>query len=105
MTGRITNSDTRDDERLPPLRFALDGYTWREIAHLLTNLPAALVGFVYVVTVLLTSAGLTVTVIGLPLLAAGLLGARQLGKLERVRARALLGVRVEEPSPLPVRRS
>ncbi len=48
-------------------------------------------------------AGLTVTVIGFPLLAAGLLGARQLGKLERARARALLGVRVDEPSPLPLR--
>jgi signal transduction histidine kinase len=41
-------------------------------------------------------------VIGFPLLAAALLGARQLGKLERARARALLRVRVDEPSPLPL---
>ncbi len=47
----------------------------------------ALLGFTYVVTVLFTGAFLTVTVIGFPLLAAGLLGARQLGKLERARAR------------------
>ncbi|MER6353205.1 sensor domain-containing protein [Streptomyces sp. NPDC001634] len=95
---------TLDDEHPPPLRFALDGCTWREITHLLANLPMSLVGFTYVVTVLFTGAGLTMTVIGFPLLAAGLLGARQLGKLERLRARALLGVRVEEPTPLPLRK-
>ncbi|MFF0539512.1 sensor histidine kinase [Streptomyces coelicoflavus] len=90
-------------DHLPPARFAYDRHTWKEIAHLLANFPAALLGFVYVVTMLSVGAGLTVTVIGLPLLAAGLLGARQLGKLERARARALLGVRVDEPSPLPWR--
>ena len=37
---------------------------------------------------------------GCPLLAAGCMGARQLGRLERARARALLGVRVDEPSPV-----
>jgi signal transduction histidine kinase len=63
----------------------------------------ALLGFVYVMTVLFTSFWLTVTVIGFPMLALGLLGARQIGKLERARARALLGVRVDEPSPLPLR--
>ncbi|MFH0516559.1 sensor histidine kinase [Streptomyces sp. M41] len=88
---------------LPPVRFAYDRHTWREIAHLLANLPLSLLGFIYVVTVLFTGAFLTLTVIGFPLLAAGLLGARQLGKLERARARALLGVRVDEPSPLPLR--
>ncbi|MEU9643258.1 sensor domain-containing protein [Streptomyces sp. NPDC048188] len=89
------------DDRPPPARFAYDRHTWKEIAHLLANFPAASLGFVYVVTMLSVGIGLTVTVIGLPLLAAGLLGARQLGKLERARARALLGVRVDEPSPLP----
>ncbi|MBT2675883.1 sensor domain-containing protein [Streptomyces sp. ISL-14] len=88
---------------LPPARFAYDRHTWKEIAHLLANLPMSLLGFTYVVTVLFTGAGLTVTVIGFPALAAGLMGARQLGKLERARARALLGVRVDEPSPLPLR--
>ncbi|MEU3790456.1 sensor histidine kinase [Streptomyces fructofermentans] len=90
-------------DRPPPARFAYDRHTWKEIAHLLANLPVSLVGFTYVVTVLFTGAALTVTVIGLPLLAAGLMGARQLGKLERGRARGLLGVRVDEPSRLPMR--
>ncbi|MFF4210734.1 sensor histidine kinase [Streptomyces sp. NPDC001796] len=105
MNERITSRGVLDGERPPPVRPALEEHTWREIAHLLANLPMSLIGFVYVVTVLSTGGTLTVTVIGVPLLAAGLLGARQLGKLERARARALLGVRVEEPTPLPLRRS
>ncbi|MEU4009451.1 sensor histidine kinase [Streptomyces pseudogriseolus] len=92
-------------DRPPPARFAYDSHTWKEMAHLLTNLPVSIVGFVYAVTALSVGAGLTVTVIGLPLLALGLMGARQLGRLERARARAMLGVRVDEPSPLPWRRS
>ncbi|MEU8735170.1 MULTISPECIES: sensor histidine kinase [Streptomyces] len=109
MTERLSTSSLAGttgaaaDDRLPPARFAFDRHTWKEIAHLLANLPAALLGFTYVVTMLSVGAGLTVTVIGLPLLAAGLLGARQLGKLERARARMLLGVRVDEPSALPLR--
>ncbi|KUN93699.1 sensor histidine kinase [Streptomyces caeruleatus] len=92
-----------DQPPLPPARFAYDRHTWKEIAHLLANLPLSLLGFTYVAVVLFTGAFLTLTVIGFPLLAAGLMGARQLGKLERARARALLGVRVDEPSPLPLR--
>ncbi|GHA55214.1 histidine kinase [Streptomyces tauricus] len=105
MTERIPAVDTLGigTDRPPPPRFAYDRHTWKEISHLLANLPASLVGFVYVVTILFLGAGLTVTVIGLPVLAFGLLGARQLGKFERLRARGLLGVRVDEPSPLPFR--
>ncbi|MFB7084046.1 sensor histidine kinase [Streptomyces sp. NPDC056296] len=109
MTERLSTSTpagtsgAATGDRLPPARFAYDRHTWKEIAHLLANLPAALLGFIYVVTMLGVGAGLTVTVIGFPLLAAGLLGARQLGELERARARALLGVRVDEPSRLPLR--
>ncbi|BFO14396.1 hypothetical protein SHKM778_07840 [Streptomyces sp. KM77-8] len=90
-------------DRPPPARFAYDAHTWKEIAHLLANLPVSLVGFVYAVTMLFTGAGLTVTVIGFPLLALGLMGSRLLGRLERARARKLLGVRVDEPSRLPLR--
>ncbi|MFE0510487.1 sensor histidine kinase [Streptomyces sp. NPDC058964] len=93
------------DEPLPPARFAYDVHTWKEIAHLLVNLPVAVFGFTYAVTAVSVSGALTVTVVGFPLLAAALLGSRQLGKLERARARKLLGVRVEEPSPLPLGRS
>ncbi|MHB9859797.1 sensor histidine kinase [Streptomyces sp. YIM S03343] len=98
--GRSAHPET-GDAPLPPPRLAYDAATWKEIAHLLANLPMSLLGFVYVVTMLSISGGLTVTVVGFPLLAVGLWGARQLGRLERARARALLGVRIDEPSPLP----
>ncbi|MGQ4328486.1 sensor histidine kinase [Streptomyces hayashii] len=94
-----------DDDRPPPVRFAYEPQTWKEIAHLLTNLPAALLGFTYVMTVIVTGAAMTVTVIGFPLLMLGLTGARLMGRFERWRARGLLGVRVDEPSPLPLRRA
>ncbi|MEU7717450.1 sensor histidine kinase [Streptomyces tibetensis] len=91
------------DDRPPPARLAYDRHTWKEIAHLLSNLPVALFGFTYVVTMLSVGFGMTVTVVGFPLLAAGLMGARVLGRLERARARVLLGVRIEEPSRLRLR--
>ncbi|MEV5435329.1 sensor domain-containing protein [Streptomyces sp. NPDC052682] len=103
MTERYPSSRTAQDDHPPPPRLAYDRTTWKEIAHLLANLPVSLLGFTYVVTVLFTGLGLTVTVIGFPLLAVGLAGARQLGRVERARARALLGVRVDEPSRLPLR--
>ncbi|MFB7248669.1 histidine kinase [Streptomyces populi] len=109
MTERIMpagpSDGPSDGDRPPAVRLALDPVTWKEISHLLVNLPASIIGFVYVVTMLATGAGLAVTVVGLPLLAAGLRGSRQLGKLERGRARRLLGLRIDEPSPLPVRRT
>ncbi|PZH12185.1 histidine kinase [Streptomyces sp. NTH33] len=108
MTARISAADPAADgaeDRLPPARLAYDLPTWKEITHLLANLPVSLFGFVYVVSVLFTGAALTLNVIGFPLLAAGLMGTRQLGRLERARARALLGVRIEEPSPLPLLRT
>ncbi|MFF8698325.1 sensor histidine kinase [Streptomyces albidoflavus] len=89
-------------EPTPPRpNLALDGRTWREVAYLLANLPCTIVGFVYAVTLLALGGGLAVTVIGLPLLALALGGARLLGRFERGRARRLLGVRVDEPSRLP----
>ncbi|MEV3991999.1 sensor domain-containing protein [Streptomyces sp. NPDC049837] len=84
-------------------RIAFDRLVWKEIAHLLANLPIALISFVYVVFMVAVGAGLSVTVVGLPLLAAGLVGTRLLGRAERARARLLLGIRIEEPSPLPQR--
>ncbi|MFF4760671.1 sensor histidine kinase [Streptomyces sp. NPDC001292] len=108
MTARIPAAEPAAagaEDRLPPARFAYDLPTWKEITHLLVNLPVSLFGFVYVVTVLLTASALTLNVIGFPLLALGLMGSRLLGRLERARARALLGVRIDEPSPLSLHRA
>ncbi|MGW1090000.1 sensor histidine kinase [Streptomyces sp. NPDC002596] len=87
-----------DNDRPPPARFALDPWTWKEICYLLSNLPVAVAGFVYTVFMIGVGVGLSFTVVGLPLLAGGLQGARLLGRAERGRARALLGVRIDEPS-------
>ncbi|NEB74008.1 sensor histidine kinase [Streptomyces sp. SID14478] len=102
MTEQLDASGDRPV--LPPPRFAYDRHTWKEIAYLLTSFPLAVFGFVYAITMLALGAGLTVTVIGLPLIAAGLTGARLLGRAERGRARKLLGVRIDEPSPMPRRK-
>ncbi|EST30511.1 hypothetical protein N566_21140 [Streptomycetaceae bacterium MP113-05] len=88
---------------LPAPRAPLGAQTWREIAHLLSNLPVDIAGFVYVTTALYVSALLSFTVVGLPLLALGLLGCRALGRLERRRVRALLRVPIDEPSRLRTR--
>jgi signal transduction histidine kinase len=93
-----------EDDRPRPARFAYDRHTRKEIAHLLTNLPVSVVGFVYAVATVAIGAGLSVTVIGLPWLVGGLAGARWLGRSERARARYLLGLRIDEPSPLHVHR-
>ncbi|MYT85084.1 MULTISPECIES: sensor histidine kinase [unclassified Streptomyces] len=89
-----------DADRPPTARFAFDRWTWKEIAHLLANLPLALAGFVYAVFLVGVGAGLSVTVVGLPLLALGLQGARGFGRVERARARRMLGMRIDEPSPM-----
>ncbi|WP_404957538.1 sensor histidine kinase [Streptomyces sp. 147326] len=90
-----------DNDRPPPVRAAFGAVTWKEIAYLLTNLPLAIVGFVYAVVMVSVTGGLSVTAIGIPLLACGLYLSRQMGRLDRARARALLGVRVDEPTPIP----
>ncbi|MFE7133426.1 sensor histidine kinase [Streptomyces sp. NPDC057638] len=104
MTATASATDTAmpapGGDRPPPVRMAYDRHTWSEIAHLLTNMPMAIIGFVYMAFMIFTGAMLSITVIGAPMLALGLSGARLLGQAERARARALLGVRIEEPSPL-----
>jgi signal transduction histidine kinase len=84
----------------PPVRPVLDGRTWREVAHCLANLPVAVLGFVYAVVTVAVGTALSVTVVGLPFLVFALSGARLIGRGERGRARGLLGLRIDEPSPL-----
>ncbi|EDY44120.1 two-component system sensor kinase [Streptomyces sp. SPB074] len=97
----MTPQDQRATGAPPPVGHAFPGATWKELAHLLANLPATLLGFVYSVLFVSLGVGLAVTVIGLPVLVLGLRGARLVGRAERGRARRLLGVRIEEPSRIP----
>jgi hypothetical protein len=85
---------------LPRPRPALSAQTWRELAYLTTSWPLDLLAFCYVMVWIFAASVLSLTVVGLPFLAAGLTGVRLLGRAERARARALLGLPIEEPSPL-----
>nr|WP_190092166.1 sensor histidine kinase [Streptomyces melanogenes] len=87
---------------LPPaLRAPLEARTFREFGYLLLSLPISIVMFTWAIVMVSLSAGLLITFLGIPVLAAGLVGCRAFGALERKRARALLGVDV--PAPQPVR--
>ncbi|MEV5431123.1 sensor domain-containing protein [Streptomyces sp. NPDC052701] len=91
--------------RLPvALRAPVEGRTWRELGHVLLSLPIGIALFTYAVTTVSLGAGLLVTFLGIPVLAAALAGCRGFGALERLRARALLGLEVAAPEPLRVQR-
>ncbi|GAA2733690.1 sensor histidine kinase [Streptomyces nogalater] len=87
--------------RLPAgLRAPFEARSWREFGYVLLSLPVAIVLFCWTVTMVSLGAGLLVTFLGIPVLAAALAGCRGFGVLERARARALLGLRVADPEPL-----
>ncbi|MEV6178387.1 sensor domain-containing protein [Streptomyces sp. NPDC052015] len=98
--GRSTGRGERRP-RLPlALRAPVEARAWREFAYVLLSLPISIVLFTFAVTMLSLGAGLLVTFLGIPVLAAGLAGCRGFGSLERTRARALLGLEVAPPEPL-----
>ncbi|WP_119286150.1 sensor histidine kinase [Streptomyces sp. YIM 130001] len=87
--------------RMPAaLRAPFAARTWSEFGYLLLSLPIATFTFVFAVTMLSLGAGLLVTFIGIPVLAAGLAGVRGFGAVERMRARSLLGLEVGDPDPV-----
>ncbi|WP_329383257.1 sensor histidine kinase [Streptomyces sp. NBC_01716] len=96
-----TRTPPRSHTLHPALRAPFSGRAWKEFLYLLLNLPMGILFFVYAVTTVSLSAGLLVTFVGIPLLAAALVGCRALGAVERMRARALLDLDIA--SPLPVR--
>lgn len=79
-------------------RAPVSARTFREFGYTLTNLPVAIAGFVFAVTLFSLGAGLAVTLLGIPVYAAMLAGARGLGAAERGRARARLGLVVADPA-------
>ncbi len=77
---------------------------WRQVGRLLLNMPLGIAGFVFTIVTLSIGLALSITVIGLPLLAAGLAGCRAMGGFARGRARSLYGSGVHEPEPVRRRR-
>jgi signal transduction histidine kinase len=68
--------------------------TWAEVGYAIVGFPLALVGFVLTVALTMAGAVLTVTLIGLPVIALLIMGARWWGGLHKGLARAMLGVEV-----------
>ncbi|MGW0823390.1 sensor histidine kinase [Streptomyces sp. NPDC002845] len=90
--------------RIPAgLRAPFEARSWREFVYVMLSLPIGILMFTYAVTMVSLGAGLLVTFLGVPVLAAALAGCRGLGVLERARARGLLGAEVAEPEPLRMR--
>ncbi|MEX5637716.1 sensor histidine kinase [Parafrankia sp. FMc2] len=73
--------------------------TWTQVLYVLISVPLAAAGFVWVLATLALSAVLTLTPLGLWLLALTLRGARVLGNLHRALAAVLLGDRIAAPPP------
>ncbi|MFI9298901.1 sensor histidine kinase [Kitasatospora aureofaciens] len=72
-----------------------------ELAFAVLGLPLGVLGAVYAVAVLYAGALLSLTVLGLPFVAAALVGARGIGGLHRRLVGRLLGEPVTAPPPLP----
>ena len=104
--GPESQGTARKPHRLPAaLRAPVEGRTWGEFCYVLLSLPIGIAMFVYSVTLFSLGAGLLVTFLGVPVLAATLAGCRGFGAMERARARGLLGLDVAAPEPLRVKRS
>ncbi|MEU5430957.1 sensor domain-containing protein [Streptomyces olivoreticuli] len=82
------------------LRAPVEARTWREFLYLLLSLPMSVLTFSYAITMVSLGAGLLITFVGVPVLAAALLGSRLLGAAERARARGLLRMEIAEPEPV-----
>ncbi|MER6556193.1 sensor domain-containing protein [Streptomyces sp. NPDC001027] len=102
--GRAAEAGRGARERRHPLpaglREPLTARHWRELLYVLLSLPISIVLFTFAVTMLSVGAGLLVTFLGIPVLAAGLAACRGFAAVERARARGLLALDVAEPEPL-----
>jgi hypothetical protein len=97
LTPAATDSPTRAAARAVTSLYG--GRTWLRTVHLLADLPIGVAAFTLASTAVSLSAGLAITLVGLPLLVLTLVGARQYARFERARVRVLLGVPVEAPAP------
>jgi signal transduction histidine kinase len=84
----------------PALRAPFEARTWREFVYVLLSFPISIVFFTFAITTVSLGAGLLITFLGIPVLAAGLVGCRAFGALERTRARSLLRLDVRNPAPV-----
>ena len=79
------------------VRAPFERQTWADVLYAVVSLPLAVAGFVFVMVTSVLGAALSVTFIGLPVLALGGLGSRWLGAMHRRLAGALLDEHVAAP--------
>lgn len=99
--------DRSDFRRTEPAHRRLSPFARANLlqyAYAVSSLPLAVVGFAWTVTLLSAGLGTVVTVLGLPVLALLLAGARGFGAVERGRVSRLLGEDVPGPAPIVQRR-
>ncbi|MEZ0065576.1 signal transduction histidine kinase [Streptacidiphilus sp. MAP12-20] len=89
----------------PATRPRFDARMWREVAYLLSDFPIGVLGFALTVTLIAVGIGTVFTIVGIWILAGALFGLRAASRMERARARALLGEAVAEPLPVQAKRS
>ncbi|MFJ3235405.1 sensor histidine kinase [Streptomyces sp. NPDC086787] len=102
--GFRSAEDAREHRVPAVLRAPFEARSLREFGYVLLGLPIGILLFVFAVTTVSLGAGLLVTFLGVPVLAAALAGCRGFGVLERARARELLRLEVADPEPLRVAR-
>jgi signal transduction histidine kinase len=83
---------------LRPLR---EGRTYLETVDLLLDFLFAVAWFTLFTTLITTGVSLLITLVGLPILTVTFIAARWIGRFERLRADALLELRIEEPRRRP----
>ncbi|MFE1269457.1 sensor histidine kinase [Streptomyces sp. NPDC058758] len=82
------------------LRAPFQARTWKAFVFTLVGLPLAVLWFSLAVSLTSTGAGLLITFLGVPVLAASLAVCRGMGAVERGRVRGLLGTDVAAPEPV-----
>ncbi|MEV8530388.1 sensor domain-containing protein [Streptomyces sp. NPDC051211] len=97
----MANGVVGQERRVPAvLRAPVEGRAWREFGYLMLGFPLSILYFTLAITGLSLGAGLLVTFIGIPVLAAVLAMCRGFGQFERGRARALLQLDIADPEPI-----
>jgi len=81
------------------LRMTYGRSTWAGLLYALIGMPLAAAGIAYLIIAVVAGIAGSIVSLGLPWLAAGVVGVRRLTAVHRKLARRLLGVRVNDPPP------
>jgi signal transduction histidine kinase len=92
--------EARRSDRTPIVAAILDPATYRAALGLVLLLPLGIVGFLWVVATLAIGVGLSITLVGIPIVAVSLVVARQIAAVGRALARWGFQAKIATPPPL-----